>query len=447
MSFLQPADFTLALVLSLCYSLPHLQTFGCKSVQVEEIYSLDDDTFAPLKPILGLIFLFKWQGRASSGGADAGAAPVPEADDVFFCRQVINNACGTIALLHVVLNREDAVDVGDKLRDFKSFVSSFPADLRGSVLEQAEEVRVAHNSFAHPEPFEIQQRKARKGDDVFHFVAYTVANGRCWELDGLAPAPKPVGPPLSTLGPDADWISLAREALSSRIAAYSASEIKFNLLAVTRNRADVALAELVLLQERAQEAYAVLMSMTAEGDGDSSASGAGGADGAGGAQQPQQQALPPSPEEVLAEELPHVQLPPDVSAAAGSDYSSKPFALAEEPASLRAQYTRLCGEMRVRAALIAEEAAKREAWQVENARRRHNFVPFILQLLRELADRDALKPLLEAGQKTAGEALARERARRQAAAAAERADKAEKEKGAAASAAASSPSPAAPPVP
>lgn len=47
---------------------------------------------------------------------------------------------------------------------------------------------------------------------------------------------------------------------------------------------------------------------------------------------------------------------------------------------------------------------------MENERRRHNFVPFVMQLLRELASADKLGPLLEAGKKKAETARANARA-------------------------------------
>jgi hypothetical protein len=61
------------------------------------------------------------------------------------------------------------------------------------------------------------------------------------------------------------------------------------------------------------------------------------------------------------------------------------------------------------------EREKFERWHIENERRKHNFVPFIVQAMKELAARGQLSALYERGKQQAKEA--RERARRERAAA------------------------------
>lgn len=68
---------------------------------MEELWSLSADNYEHLKPIHGLIFLFKWLP-----GHDESAAVVPDngLTDIFFAKQVINNACATQAVVNVLLN-------------------------------------------------------------------------------------------------------------------------------------------------------------------------------------------------------------------------------------------------------------------------------------------------------------------------------------------------------
>jgi ubiquitin carboxyl-terminal hydrolase L5 len=54
---------------------------------------------------------------------------------VWFAAQTIQNACGTQALLAVLLNKdgpedEGGVDIGPNLREFKEFTSAFPSEVR-----------------------------------------------------------------------------------------------------------------------------------------------------------------------------------------------------------------------------------------------------------------------------------------------------------------------------
>lgn len=52
------------------------------------------------------------------------------AEKLFFASQTIQNACGTQALLSVLLNKDGRIDIGSQLREFKDFTAAFPSEVR-----------------------------------------------------------------------------------------------------------------------------------------------------------------------------------------------------------------------------------------------------------------------------------------------------------------------------
>lgn len=209
-----------------------VDNLGAKDVQFEELISLDPENLRQQSPVYGVIFLFKYPtGEKPSQQPKDGSFDYEAADQLFFAAQTIQNACGTQALLSVLLNKEDQVDLGPRLREFREFTEAFPAELRGEALSNSELIRDVHNSFARSSPFiNDAQRLATEDDDVYHFIAYTSVNNKLYELDGLQPAPIVHGECSFDDFPDKVIPVLQR-----RIGRYPPHEIRFNLLAMVRD--------------------------------------------------------------------------------------------------------------------------------------------------------------------------------------------------------------------
>ena len=323
-----------------------VETMGVKGVQFEEVYSLEDQ-WATLGAVHGLIFLFKWeQGLAAS---DERPTASGYEDHLFFAKQVITNACATQAILSILLN-SGKVELGSELGNFKEFTKEFDAETKGMAISNSDLVRTAHNSFAQPNPFGSEEKRmATKDDDLYHFIAYVPAGGKLYELDGLKPGPVCLG----ELGDAADWLALVQPAIQARIERCAAPR-------ATR-RAQFFGAQFV----GAQFAW------------------------------------------------------PDVSRprlARSCRYSSAEIrfnlmaVVASRAEELRKQLAALPAGDAQRGMLeaeIASEEAKAARWKQENVRRRHNYVPFLVNLLKELAAAKKLKPLIDAAkakQKPAGAA-------------------------------------------
>lgn len=276
-----------------------IHKFGVTGLQVEELWSLDKENFAELKPVHGLVFLFKWTPDNDPAGS---VVQDSRLESIFFARQVINNACATQAIMSVLMNIEDSgVTLGTTLQEFKEFCGALDAETKGLALSNSDQIRSVHNSFARQTLFEFDSKKADKDDDVFHFVSFVPINGRIYELDGLKAGPVDHGPAGE------DWTDAVRPVIEARMMKYTQGEIHFNLMAVIQDKT--------------------------------------------------------------------IRYNNQLKALSGMSIDSQ-----------MAEVARI--EM-----LLAEEENKRSKWKLENVRRRHNYLPLIMELLRSLAKRGELLPI------------------------------------------------------
>ncbi|XP_075917042.1 ubiquitin carboxyl-terminal hydrolase isozyme L5 isoform X2 [Petromyzon marinus] len=269
-----------------------IRGFGCKGAQVEEIYSLEEESFSKLKPVHGLIFLFKWTAGEEMEGSI--------------------------------------------VRDSRNDTLFFAKQMKGLALSNSDTIRQVHNSFARQQMFEWDGRAAGKDEDAFHFVAFVPKQGRLYELDGLRDGPIDLG-----ACDQEDWVKSVRPVIERRIQRYTEGEIRFSLMAVVSDRR-------MIYERRIAELQAGLTQVTFA-------------------------------KRLLAQRTERERgrcRPPQGEAREGGGARS----LAET------------SELML---LIEEENLKMQQHKVENVRRKHNYLPFIMELLKTLAEQQQLLPLVE----------------------------------------------------
>ena len=312
-----------------------MHEIGVKGVQMEEVYEIE--ALDALKPVYGLIFLFKW---TAGPARDCLQDYDPE---LFFARQRVQNACATQAILSILLNHPD-IDVGESLRQFKDFAMPLPASDRGDAIGSCDQIRLAHNSFSRSEFFEFGKTKATDKDDVYHFISYIYFKGFIYELDGLQPGPIQ----LCASTPDT-WLNDVTPVIRDRIGTYSASEIRFNILALVNSRRDAAIKTRAKALSHLSAINAKLSSLGEEVE-----------------------------ENIVDFDEDYFGTLPD-----GVD-------------DLKEELRRKQEELRRAELELVDEEEQHEKWKKENARRKHNYIPLILELLDVLAERGELMGLLQA---------------------------------------------------
>ena len=324
-----------------------IESWGVKHVEVEEVFSLDEVPVPnALHPIYGFIFLFKWTNTPKIAPALTSYDP-----QLYFAKQVITNACATQALLSILLNNEDKINLSNELSELRSFGLQLDSYSRGLTIGQCQKIRETHNSFAPPEPFvKMGSKKATPKDDVFHFVAFIQKNDKVYELDGLQEGPVLLAEGVTSQ----NWPQHVFKQINTKIQEYSSEEIKFNLLVVkksglsdAKDRLNTIDNELVFLFQKAIAA--------------------------GIQQNYVDESL--SPEFKLTEFRPViVNCPPEmILGHMGKLFEEKQNVLEE----------------------LEEHKRVRKNRQEENARRKHNYLPFIFELFKIAGENGQLEQLWE----------------------------------------------------
>lgn len=151
-----------------------------------DVYGLDEELLEMVpKPVLAVLFLYPITPKSEEERIQQDSSVKESSDGVYFMKQTVGNACGTIGLLHAVGNITSEIKLveGSYLdKFFKSTANMDPSE-RAVFLENDREMEVAHSVAATGGDTEAS-------DNVdTHFICFTCVNGQLFELDGRRAGP------------------------------------------------------------------------------------------------------------------------------------------------------------------------------------------------------------------------------------------------------------------
>lgn len=171
--------------------------FDTTLYQFCDVYSTEDWALDMVpQPVAAIILLYPLteQQEAASAAADKLASTSLHGDEkLWFTKQRIGNACGTIGILHALQNAPEALRASYKPG---SWLAQFAADtpvsmdpvLKAQRLEQDAKIATLHDEATSSET-NATDRGNIDDDVTTHFIALVHHNGQLYELDGRKAAP------------------------------------------------------------------------------------------------------------------------------------------------------------------------------------------------------------------------------------------------------------------
>ena len=152
-----------------------------------DVFGLDSDSLEWVpRPVISVILLFPisetYQSFAEKQVDEIKEKGQTLTPDLYYVKQMVSNACGTVALIHSVANNSDQIQIADG--PFKKLLEesqNMTPTERGELLQKSADVIME----AHRELANEGQTTANPNDEVnHHFVAFIHKGGHLFELDG-----------------------------------------------------------------------------------------------------------------------------------------------------------------------------------------------------------------------------------------------------------------------
>ncbi|XP_078439744.1 ubiquitin C-terminal hydrolase 3 [Wolffia australiana] len=172
----------------------YLWGLGLREEEAElcDVYGLDDELLAMVPtPVLAVVFLFPCVDKVEAERlAEVEASKKKPSEKVYFLKQTVSNACGTIGLLHAVGNATSQLKIakGSFFDKFFSSTANMDPFERAHFLENDIQMEEAHSRAAAAGDTEASV------DVREHFICFTCVSDELYELDGMKTQPLSHGP-------------------------------------------------------------------------------------------------------------------------------------------------------------------------------------------------------------------------------------------------------------
>ncbi|CAF3198045.1 unnamed protein product [Rotaria socialis] len=216
----------------------YLQNLGVKNENYEfvEIIGFDEEllAFVP-QPVAAVLLIFpiteQHEKNRRKEFDEAASTPPDYSQAIYFLRQSIGNACGSIAVIHSIANNLEKfhLHAHKPLAQFLETTKLMTPEQRAEHLKHALDMATANDTIAE----EGESRVIDRDEHVnLHFVCFVNVNNELYELDGRHP--HPIKHPVKIRTGDALDLLRSTKDVILKLVEDAGGDIRFSMLALTK---------------------------------------------------------------------------------------------------------------------------------------------------------------------------------------------------------------------
>jgi len=153
-----------------------------------DVYGLDPELLMMVpRPVTAVMLLYPINDKSESDENKLGEEK-EEIPGVYYMKQTVGNACGTVAVIHALANNTDTIKLEENKHFSKFLANTLDKDPneKAVILEEDQAMGAVHEESAQEGQTEAPSRDERVNT---HFIAFVCKDGGLYELDGRKSGP------------------------------------------------------------------------------------------------------------------------------------------------------------------------------------------------------------------------------------------------------------------